>query len=135
MASVFTQVRTKELPGDILYEDDLVFAILSIAPHSPGHLLVIPVEEYADLIDTPLETRAHLMAVTYGLMEVIRAIYAPPRVAMVAAGLEVDHTHLHVFSLFKNEELDHDAILDMSTEERHTEAVRIIDYLKEHPIS
>lgn len=134
MPSVFTRVREHELPGDILYEDSDVFVILSIAPHSPGHLLVIPVEEHADIIQAPAALRARLFAIAHQCMSVTASLYDPPRVALISAGLEVDHAHLHVFSLFKNEALDHDAILPMSDTERTAEADRIRTYLQEHPI-
>lgn len=133
MASVFTKVRTQELPGNILYQDEDVFAILTIAPHAPGHLLVIPVEEYSDLLNTPKEIRAHLMAISHWLMGVTKALYDPPRVAMVVAGLEENHAHIHIFSLFTNDALDHGAILSTDEATRSTEASKITNYILEHP--
>lgn len=135
MSSVFTQVRNRSLPGEVLYEDSRVFAILSIAPHSPGHLLVIPVEEYTDMLHTPEQIRTRLYQVAHQFMSILAELYEPPRVALVSAGLEVDHTHLHVFSLFQNAALDHDAIIDMTEPERTIEAERIRNHLKENPIT
>lgn len=49
MSSIFTKILKKEIPGEIVYEDNDFFAILDIKPTSPGHVLVMPKKEYEDL--------------------------------------------------------------------------------------
>ena len=53
MASVFTQIMNKELPGHFVFEDDLCIAIMTIQPVQPGHVLVVPRVEYS-LLRTPV---------------------------------------------------------------------------------
>ncbi|MBX3184386.1 MAG: HIT family protein [Polyangiaceae bacterium] len=48
--TVFAKILAGELPCHKLYEDELVFAFLDIAPLSPGHALVIP-KEPAERLD------------------------------------------------------------------------------------
>ena len=45
MATIFTRVLNGEIPGHILYQDDICFAFLTIEPQAPGHTLIVPVEE------------------------------------------------------------------------------------------
>ena len=45
MSSVFSKIIAGELPGRFVYRDDSVVAFLTIEPFTPGHTLVVPVEE------------------------------------------------------------------------------------------
>jgi histidine triad (HIT) family protein len=40
--TVFTKIINKEIPADILYEDELAMAFSDINPQAPIHFLVIP---------------------------------------------------------------------------------------------
>lgn len=40
--SVFSRIIAREIPADILFENDSVIAIRDIAPQAPVHLLVVP---------------------------------------------------------------------------------------------
>lgn len=40
--TVFERIVAREIPADILYEDDRIIAITDIAPKAPVHLLVVP---------------------------------------------------------------------------------------------
>lgn len=40
--TLFTKIINRELPADIVYEDDQVIAIRDINPQAPTHVLVIP---------------------------------------------------------------------------------------------
>lgn len=50
--SVFTRIIAREIPAEILFENDSVIAIRDIAPKAPVHLLVIPkTEAYRDVTE------------------------------------------------------------------------------------
>mgnify|MGYP003580177028 CR=1 FL=1 len=40
--SIFTRIINREIPADIVYEDDQVFAFRDIKPQAPTHVLIIP---------------------------------------------------------------------------------------------
>ena len=42
MSTIFSKIIAKEIPADIVYEDDLVLAFRDIAPQAPVHILIIP---------------------------------------------------------------------------------------------
>ena len=42
MATLFTKIINREIPADIVYEDDDVIAFKDIAPVAPVHVLVVP---------------------------------------------------------------------------------------------
>jgi len=48
--SIFSRIIAREIPADIVLEDDRVIAIRDIAPKAPVHLLVIPkTDAYRDV--------------------------------------------------------------------------------------
>lgn len=42
--TLFTKIRDREIPSDIVYEDDEIFAFRDINPQAPTHVLVVPKE-------------------------------------------------------------------------------------------
>lgn len=49
MASIFTKIINREIPADIVYEDNDVIAFKDIAPVAPIHILVVPKKEIATI--------------------------------------------------------------------------------------
>ena len=45
MSTIFTKIINKEIPADILYENDSVIAFRDVNPQAPVHFLVIPKKE------------------------------------------------------------------------------------------
>ena len=100
MASVFTMIINRELPGHFVWEDDDCAAILSINPIQTGHALVVPRAEIDHWLEVPPELASHLMVVAQTVGSAQMAAFGPPRVGLVIAGHEVPHTHLHVIPMF-----------------------------------
>ncbi len=42
MTTIFSKIVRGELPGDIVYQDDLVTAFRDINPGAPTHILIVP---------------------------------------------------------------------------------------------
>ena len=40
--TLFEKIAKREIPADIVYEDDLVLAFRDVKPQSPVHLLIVP---------------------------------------------------------------------------------------------
>ena len=65
-ATLFTKIIRKEIPAEILHEDDLSLAFKDVAPQAPVHFLVIPKQPIAMLQDVEEGDAAlmgHLMVV------------------------------------------------------------------------
>ena len=65
--SIFTKIKNKEIPGNIVYEDDQCFAIEDINPQAPVHILIIPHKEITKVSDTSSEDKdllGHLLYVS-----------------------------------------------------------------------
>jgi diadenosine tetraphosphate (Ap4A) HIT family hydrolase len=103
MPTIFTKIIDGELPGTFVWRDPECVAFLSINPVQPGHTLVIPREEVDHWIDLEPTLAAHLTVVAQTIGRAQQAVYAPLRVGLLVAGLEVPHTHLHVIPIVHGE--------------------------------
>jgi histidine triad (HIT) family protein len=96
MASVFTSIINGDIPGRFVWRDERVVAFLTIAPLKPGHTLVVPIEEVEDWTDLDPDLLAHLTHVSQIIGKAIDKAFHPTKVALIIAGLEVPHVHIHV---------------------------------------
>lgn len=106
VATVFTKIINGELPGRFVWSDDDVVAFLSINPLGPGHVLVVPRAEVDQWLDAPGGLLDHVMEVARAIGLVIRDTWSPPRVALMVAGFEVPHLHVHVHPAWGLEAFD-----------------------------
>jgi len=60
MSSLFTKILNKEIPSEMVYENDNIFVIKDINPEDTTHLLIIPKEEI-DSINNLEEKHKELM--------------------------------------------------------------------------
>ena len=49
MSTLFGEIIRREIPADIVYEDDRALAFRDIAPQAPVHVLVIPKREIVNI--------------------------------------------------------------------------------------
>lgn len=106
MASIFTRIIQGEIPGRIIWSDDVCIGMLDIRPLHPGHVLVIPREEVDHWLDLDDETTQHLNAVAKHIGKAQQSVVECVRIGLMIAGFEVPHTHLHVIPLQTMENLD-----------------------------
>lgn len=103
--SVFTRILRGELPGRFVYREAHVAAVLTIAPIATGHTLIIPTRQVANWLDLPGELRDRLFAVAQWVGQGIDRAWRPERVALVIAGFEVPHVHLHLIPVSSEAEI------------------------------
>jgi histidine triad (HIT) family protein len=108
MTTIFSKIIAREVPADIVYEDDIVLAFLDINPVNKGHILVIPKTPTPDALSTDPATLAHILLVGQKIGQ--RLIQHLPCDGInigfnngAAAGQEVFHTHLHVIPRHVND--------------------------------
>lgn len=100
MASIFTMIMNRELPGRFVYEDDDVVAFLTIEPITQGHTLVVPRVEVDKWQDAAPDLFNHVMAVSQRIGKAVCAAFGSDRAGVIIAGIEVPHLHVHVFPAF-----------------------------------
>jgi len=101
MNCLFCKIIAREIPAEIVFENDHVLAFLDIGPVSEGHTLVIPKVHAENLSAGSREDAQVLMAVVHDIApKILRAVGADGyNLGMnhgEAAGQEVMHTHIHI---------------------------------------
>nr|WP_321279755.1 purine nucleoside phosphoramidase [uncultured Vibrio sp.] len=100
--TIFSKIIRKEIPADVLYQDDLVTAFRDINPRSPSHILIIPNK----LIPTVNDVEAEDEAMLGRLFTVARKLAEDEGIAEDGyrlivncnphGGQEVYHIHMHL---------------------------------------
>ena len=101
--TLFEKIINREIPADIIYEDNLSIVIKDIYPQAPTHLLIIPKKVIPKLSDADAcdqEILGHLMLVAGKVAEQLN-LDNTFRVIInngAKAGQSVFHLHLHLLS-------------------------------------
>ena len=96
MATIFSRIISGDLPGTFIYKDELCVSFMSINPIARGHALVVPraeIDQWTDLHD---EVSQHCFAVAKKIGQAQKQALRCTRSALIIAGFEVPHCHLHV---------------------------------------
>ena len=102
MSTIFQKIIDRQIPADIVYEDERALAFRDIHPQAPVHVLVIPKKPIARLSASTPDDDAllgHLLAVArkVAVQEGIAASgYRVVTNDGAHGGQSVDHLHLHV---------------------------------------
>lgn len=99
MASIFTKIINREIPGHIIHEDDRHIAILDINPNTKGHTLCIPKEEANRIFDLSEQAYLDLMAFSRKIAIALEKAVPCERIGVSVIGLEVPHVHVHLIPL------------------------------------
>lgn len=101
MENIFLRIINREIPANIIYEDDLVIAFLDIAPVNKGHTLVVPKKHFVNIQDGDPEILAHMIKIVQKIAQAqVKELGAEGFNLVVnngiAGGQEVMHSHFHV---------------------------------------
>ena len=96
MSSIFTKIINREIPAEIIWEDENFIAFMDAFPAVHGHVLVCPKKEIDYLFDLDNTTYA-------GLWEAVKKISTPlqkatevKRICLQVEGFQVPHVHVHL---------------------------------------
>lgn len=99
MASIFTKIINREIPGQIVAEDERFIAFLDISPLVNGHVLVVPKRETDYIFDMPDGELSGLHLFAKKVAAGVKAAVPCKRVGVAVIGLEVPHVHIHLVPL------------------------------------
>lgn len=99
--TVFGKIIRRELPAEIVYEDEDTLAFLNIEPVAPGHTLVIPKKPVRNIFDVDEETLAAVMRTVRKISPAVRDGVGAKGVHINSnhepeAGQTVFHLHIHI---------------------------------------
>lgn len=103
MTTLFGKVIRREIPADIVYEDELCLAFRDINPQAPTHVLLIPKKEIDKLSSADGADQALLGHLMLAAAKVARQLGVADAFRLVInngaeAGQSVFHLHLHILA-------------------------------------
>jgi len=103
MTTLFGKVIRREIPADIVYEDELCLAFRDINPQAPTHVLLIPKKEIDKLSSADGADQALLGHMMLAAAKVARQLGVGDAFRLVVnngaeAGQSVFHLHLHILA-------------------------------------
>jgi len=103
MTTLFGKVIRREIPADIVYEDELCLAFRDINPQAPTHVLIIPKKEIPRLVDARPEDQALLGHLLLAAGKVAQKLGVGDAFRLAVnngaeAGQSVFHLHLHILA-------------------------------------
>lgn len=99
--SIFTRIIDREIPADVVYEDDSVIAFNDIAPQAPVHVVVVPkTADYRDVVELASGDPA-LLAHVVEVAKQVADERADGEFRLIfnngeSAGQTIFHVHAHV---------------------------------------
>lgn len=100
--TIFGKILRKEIPANVVYEDDHVLAFHDIHPQAPVHVVIIPKQHLTSLQDatnTDITILGHLLAACPKVAQATGTLETGFRIISNAganAGQEVPHLHIHL---------------------------------------
>ena len=104
MSTLFEKIANREIPADIVYEDDICLCFRDINPQAPVHLLIVPKKPIVRIAEAEPEdqqTLGHLLLTAQTVAK--QEGFAESGFRTVInngrdGGEEVPHLHLHVLA-------------------------------------
>ena len=99
--NIFQRIIDREIPADIVYEDEHCLAFRDVAPQAPTHVLLVPkkpIPSLAQLTDDDAPLAGHLVLTAAALAERL-GLTGGYRLAVNCGpdgGQTVDHLHFHL---------------------------------------
>jgi histidine triad (HIT) family protein len=100
--TLFEKVIAREIPAEIVYEDDLVLALRDIKPAAPVHVLIIPkkvIPRIAEAVPDDHQVLGHLLLKAAEVAAKLGLVQSGYRLVInngPNAGESVPHLHCHI---------------------------------------
>jgi histidine triad (HIT) family protein len=101
--SIFAKIINKQIPADIVYEDDLCLAFRDMNPQAPVHVLLVPKKPLDMLTSAQEEDQALLGHLLLAAAKIARQLKIDGAFRLVInngeeSGQSVFHVHLHILA-------------------------------------
>lgn len=104
MGTIFTKIINREIPADIIYENDNIIAFKDINPQAPIHILVVTKKEIPTINDICPEDRVLIGEAYTAIGEIAKNLgvsedgYRVITNCNTYGGQEVFHLHFHLLA-------------------------------------
>lgn len=108
VSCLFCKIGNKEIPSEIVYEDESAFALLDVHPIAPGHTVVMPKKHSETILDLGDSELASLFSAVRNTTKLLQKALAPDGFTIginhgKASGQTIEHFHIHIIPRFQND--------------------------------
>ena len=98
---IFCKIAAGQIPSATLYEDEEFRVILDVAPAAKGHMLILPKQHYANILEMPEELTGKAFILAKRMAEKMEQALGCEGINVLqnnheAAGQTVFHFHIHL---------------------------------------
>lgn len=109
MNCIFCKIANKEIPGKIIYEDDICLAFLDLSQVTDGHTLIIPKKHSDSFLETDEVILAHMIKVAKKVENTLIEKLGAKGMNILSnaneiAGQTVKHFHIHLIPRYEENE-------------------------------
>ena len=97
MATIFSKIIAREIPAEIIYEDEHTLVIPDKFPSMEGQVLVISRREVPYIFDLEEPEYRALMETTKKVVAALDTVFKSIRTCVVIEGFEVPHVHIRLY--------------------------------------
>ncbi len=101
--SIFTKIIKREIPAEIIYEDDYSIVIPDIMPTMKGQLIVATKRQESYVFNLEHDEYHALMETTQKIAKALDKAFNTVRTCIVIEGFEVPHIHVRMYPCTANE--------------------------------
>lgn len=101
--TIFSKIINKEIPAEIIYEDELCMAFNDVNPQAPTHILIIPKKPIEKIVDANDEDQTLLGHLLLKAGDIAKQLDLQNAYRLVInngadAGQTVFHLHIHLLA-------------------------------------
>lgn len=105
MECLFCELISKNKPSHIIYEDDVVVAMLDIFPRAIGHTIIVPKKHVETILELPDEQIGPVFTAVKKVTEMLKSKLNPDGFTIginhgKVSGQAIDHLHIHIIPRF-----------------------------------
>lgn len=101
--SIFTRIINREIPAEIIYEDEYCIVIPDKFPSQAGQIIVVPKVQIAYIADLDETTYQHMMTIVKRCMIALDKALSTIRTCVVIEGFETPHVHVRLYPCMTEE--------------------------------
>lgn len=107
---IFCKILAGDIPSAVIYENEDFKVILDVGPAAKGHMLILPKEHYADILEMPEELTAKAFVLAKQMAAKLEAVLGCDGINVLqnnheAAGQTVFHFHIHLIPRWKKDKV------------------------------
>lgn len=105
---LFCKIVNKEIPADVIFENDMALGILDVHPKAPGHTMVIPKTHAETILDLPDDFLHSVASAIKEVTLLLKTKLSPDGFTIGInhgrhAGQAIEHLHIHIIPRFQGD--------------------------------